>query len=114
VDGPHLVSVAGTATFDGQPIGEGDIIFRSTDPAEHAYAGKIQDGSFSLSATPGTKRVEITASRVVEGKFVEDNPGEKTPVRESYIPAKYNTDSELTIEIPSRGARDLKFDLTSQ
>jgi hypothetical protein len=113
-DGPRTVSVAGTVTFDGRPVAEGDIVFRSTNPGEHAYAGKIIEGQFSFDATPGQKNVEITATRVVEGKFVEDNPGEKTPVRESYIPAKYNTNSELRAEIPDSGTTDLKFELTGK
>lgn len=57
------------------------------------------DGKYSLEATPGRKRVEVTAMRDVPGKFSEANPGEKVPVREQYIPKKFNADSKLEFEV---------------
>jgi hypothetical protein len=54
--------------------------------------------------------VEITASREVPGQFREDNPGERVAVKEQFIPAKYNSESTLKLEIKP-DVKDAKFDL---
>lgn len=104
------VPVTGKVTLDGVPLAEGDIIFRATDGTP-SHAGKIQNGAYSADVSPGEKQVEITAYREVPGKFREDNPGERTPVREMYIPEQYNRKSTLKIEV-SRGGEE-NFELTS-
>jgi hypothetical protein len=64
-----------------------------------------------MEAAVGKVRVEVIASRPVPGKFDESNPGEKVPVGEMYIPAKYNSQSELTADVTS-GSNVLDFALT--
>jgi hypothetical protein len=109
--GPVTVPVTGQVIFDGEPISEGEILFRATD-GTRSYAGKIKDGTYSVEVSPGAKRVEITAYRDVPGKFREDNPGERTPVREMYIPERYNSATTLTIEVSPDGQEE-NFELTS-
>lgn len=104
------VAITGKVTFDGAPIAEGNIIFLSVDGHEQDAAGNIIDGRYTISMPPGKKRVEIFAMRIVKGKFDESNPGEKVPLREAYIPAKYNTQSKLTFEVTGDSAeKDFKL-----
>lgn len=109
--GPKTYTVSGTVTFDGQPVAEGEIAFRDAAGQERGYGGKITAGKYSFESTPGSKTVEITAMREIPGKMVEDNPGEKTPAMEMYIPAKYNSETTLTAEVSDSGENVLNFDL---
>lgn len=107
-------SVSGTATFDGQPLPEGDIVFLPTDGKARPEGGAIKNGAFTVDMVPGKKRVEIRASRENPGKLIDSmlEPGKKVPAREDYIPAKYNDKSELTADVTS-STPPLKFELKS-
>jgi hypothetical protein len=105
--GPATYPVSGKVTFDGKPLADGDIILVSQD-AKTPVAGKIQAGEFQINALAGKSRVEIRASR---------ETGEKTtmgPIRRDFIPACYNSQSTLTIEVKDSGIHDCVFDLKSQ
>ncbi len=85
-----LVGLGGTVTFDGTPISEGRIQFRSTTGDLKAYSARIENGKYEIRVEPGEAAVQIYASRPVPGKFEEVNPGEKDQVGEMYIPERYN------------------------
>lgn len=112
--GPATCPVSGTITFDGQPVRVGQIIFRPVDDQSASSAGQIREGKFSFASLPGKKRVEILATREIPGRFDESNPGEKTPLQEMYIPAKYNRQTELTAEVVVDGANQFDFALTGK
>ncbi len=99
-------------TFDGEPVKEGRIQFRGTTDSR-AFSAPIVDGKYSAEVPVGTSSVEVTASRPIPGKFDESNPGERVPVGEMYIPAKYNSRTELTTDITS-GENVADFALTSE
>lgn len=94
-----LQELTGRVTYNGEPIPEGRIQFRSLDEGQHAYAGVIENGQYTVRVAPGPAAVEIRASRLIPGKFDESNPGEQQPVGEMYIPAKYNSRTELQVRI---------------
>jgi hypothetical protein len=103
--GGDTVTVSGTVTFEGKPVSQGDIIFTDPEGKVAPDAGKIRDGSYSVSVKPGKKKVEIRAS-----KPIALPPGKKGPMGESemwmdYIPAKYNTKSELAAEVSSASTK---------
>ena len=112
--GPRLHPVAGTVTFDGEPVAEGRIQFRAVEGDQRAFSAVIENGDYELETAAGKMTVEITASRIVPGKFDESNPGEKVPVGEMYIPARYNSQTELTAEVPAGGTKQLDFALTNE
>jgi len=105
-DGPVMAPVKGKVTIDGTPIPKGDIVLEPVDGKGRAAAGVIQEGSFEFSSPVGKKKVMIFASRKTgaKGDFGED-------VMESYIPEKYNTNSELTGEVTSGAENEFTFDL---
>ncbi|QDT55207.1 hypothetical protein Pan44_32490 [Caulifigura coniformis] len=109
-EGPPLAKVTGVVTFEGQPLPDGEIIVRAAD-GSHAAGSHVQEGKFELNATEGKKVVEVTAWREVPGKFREDNPGEKTAVREQYIPRQFNEQTKLELEVKLPETLDVKLDL---
>lgn len=111
--GPKRHKVSGTASFDGQPIPEGDIQFLAADGKGPVDGGRIVDGKFSLEVTAGKQRVEIRATRTNPKELVPSGiePGKMEPKREDYIPARYNTDSTLTAEVTASGLNPSEFKL---
>jgi hypothetical protein len=109
-DGPKTYSVSGTVSFDGKPIEEGRIQFRNTGSDGRAYSGEIKDGNYQLMSEAGSMKVEVYASRVIPGKMQKSEDGEMVPVREMFIPNKYNSQSTLTIEVKPQ-SQTIPFDL---
>lgn len=108
-----MVDVGGNVTFDGSPIPDGRILFRMTEGDQQAFSASIEQGKYLLRMPNGAARVEVTASRLIPGKFVEANPGEPEQVGEMYIPEKYNSRSELKATV-SGPIENLNFDLTKK
>lgn len=108
-----LVLVSGSVTLDGTPISEGTIQFRALEGDQKAYASSIVDGKYEARVEPGPASVEVRASRIIEGKFVESNPGEFDPVGEMYVPEKYNSRTVLKVTVES-DKLDENFDLVSK
>jgi hypothetical protein len=105
-----LYPVTGKVTFNGEPVKEGRITFKMSGPNGRAYSGAITDGSYDLKSEAGSAAVEITASRIVPGKFDKSN-GTPEPVGEMYIPAKYNSATTLTKQVEAK-SNDISFELT--
>ena len=112
--GPPKYDVSGNVTFDGTPLPKGEIVFRATDETGQSYGGAIENGKYAFDSASGKMQVSITASREVPGQFDEQNPGEKVPVIEQYIPAQYNEETTLDAEVAKSGARNFDFDLKSE
>jgi hypothetical protein len=108
---PRLHVVSGSVTFDGQPIPEGDILFITPDGTRGPDPAKVASGKYELKTTAGKKRVEISASRIRPGG-ARGAGGE--PVPEEYVPARYNTQSELTAEVQAAGKNIFDFELKSK
>jgi hypothetical protein len=118
--GPRRVSVEGTVTLDGKPLGEGDLRFRSTSGTTTVIvAAKITDGRFVVPATsgplPGKYRVEIEVPRKT-GRKVRHPVIESSLVDEmtESLPARYNSQSTLTSEITAAGPNRFEFALGSK
>lgn len=101
-EGPPTYPVSGTVTYKGNPLVDGQIAFRpdeSKGGTGPMHAADIVDGTFSVEATEGPKRVEIYGSWVVPGEFVvAPGSGKKFPKKAS-VPGKYNEFSKLTTTI---------------
>ncbi|MEZ6129841.1 MAG: hypothetical protein R3C59_14255 [Planctomycetaceae bacterium] len=109
--GPATYPVTGTVTFDGAPVEEGRITFRPVSGAK-AFAAEIKNGEYSFEGEPGKMAVEVTASRIIPGKFDDSNPDdEPQPVGEMYIPEQYNAKTTLEAEIQASGENKFNFDL---
>ena len=109
----------GTVTLDGQPLAEGSIRFHPIDGTEGPTAGgKIENGEFSLlpqgGTFPGKYQVEITSTRKTGQQIPAALGDGMVDEYEQYLPARYNTQSELTAEVTESGANRFEFDLLSQ
>lgn len=101
-------AVSGEVTLDGVPVAEGNILFLPADTDSGADGARIEDGHYACQVTPGSKRVRITADRLIPGKT--DRTG--MPPHEQYIPARYNQATTLKADIDK--SHDLDFKLTSK
>ena len=112
------LTVTGTVTFDGQALPEGSISFRPREGTSSPSAGaSISDGRFEVGSDkgvlPGEFDVAITATRKTGKKKMD--PGTQTMFDEieQYLPARYNAESVLQVEIKAGGKNELPFELYS-
>ena len=107
--GKGKIPVSGEVTYDGQPIVEGLIHFQPSGNDAPVVIEAIKDGQYNTDTTggvmPGEYTVEICAYN--PGEPVSNLPG--APPRRQLLPAKYNVQSELKLEIKP-GQKELTKD----
>ena len=96
--------VTGTVTYQGKPIEKGSITFDPADNQGISAMGGIENGQYTAEVPPGEKIIRISAVRVTDEK---DEYGEA--ITETYIPAKWNQDSQLKKTV--KPGEENKFDL---
>lgn len=107
-----VAKVKGTASFDGKPIEDGEVILRSPDKGT-VSALPIKNGVFEGDAEIGTMRVELAAYRMVTPKT--DMEGYKPePTKENFLPIKFHLESTMTAEVKGDGSTTLTYDLKSE
>jgi hypothetical protein len=116
-----LAPVSGRVTLDGKPLAGALVRFqpqqRDKDPnmAPDALGHTDDQGNYTLStvlptgeekagAVIGRHNVQISLFDYGDGKR---QPGER-------VPAKYNTESKETYEVPAAGANQANFELFSK
>ena len=105
----NVVEVAGTVTWNGNPIPAGMIILQPTEPSQAPVGGKIEAGTFLLHSKPGKMRVQVEAVRFT----TQRDPQTGTFLGEMYIPARYNRETELEANITRDGKNSFEFALTN-
>ena len=124
--GPERAVVSGTVTYLGRPLAQGAIRFLPTGETKTPMSGAlIVDGKYladKRGGVPvGTHQVVIEAFRPIHGAGTGgDAPASGAPAsgsglvpREQYLPARYNSQSELEITIePGAGQLERNFELT--
>jgi hypothetical protein len=114
-----LAPCAGTVMLDGVPLGEAAIDFAPVDASGNLIIGNrggtaisdsngnftIKTASDSPGIAPGTYKIRV--SKMVEEK---SNDAQKSSIPKS-ITGKYATTetSDLTVEIPAKGDRNIKL-----
>jgi hypothetical protein len=110
-------SVHGKVTLDGEPVAAGDIVFLPTQSSARKAAAAIEQGTYALAASdrlsPGSYRVEIRWPKTTGRKIASADPGMQTEETREAIPAKYNSDSTLKVDVGS-GDVEQDFALTSK
>ncbi|MDR2168601.1 MAG: hypothetical protein LBP59_00485 [Planctomycetaceae bacterium] len=115
-----LVSCAGTVTLDGVPLESASINFAPVDASGKLETGKrggtaISDanGNFNIKTASDSSGITSGTYKVTVNKIVEEK-GEtnKSPIPKS-ITGKYSDidTSDLTVEIPAGGKKNIKLEL---
>jgi hypothetical protein len=104
--------VTGKVTYKGKPLTKGQIRFIIDN--QPSAMGQIENGTYRidhLGGVPvGKGKVEIDGFEET-GKVIFTGPsGEKAVEARQVLPAKYNTKTELTVEI-TKGENEKNFDL---
>lgn len=105
-----LVAVSGVVTLDGKPLEGARVQFIGADGAgsegitDSTGRYGLRYDSAQMGATPGPKTVKITMDHSGEA----DDPDAERP--EESLPAKYNKQSELRVEV-SEASRTHNFPL---
>lgn len=108
--GDGFVPCTGHVSFDAEAVSDGVISFHPLDRQVPPQGGQIIAGRFLVRTAPGKHRVEILASRPMDGA-VELTPGMMP--REQFIPARYNDESTLEAEVTREGPNEFVFELRS-
>jgi len=110
-------SIHGKVTLDGEPVAAGDIVFLPVQSSSRKTAAAIEQGTYALAPSdklnPGSYRVEIRWSKATGRKVASADPGMQTEETREAIPAKYNTDLMLKVDV-GNGDREQDFVLTSK
>jgi hypothetical protein len=110
-------AISGTVTLDGRPLATGSIQFQPASAQESVVAGAIiTDGKYSIprdqGLVPGTYSVSI--SSVESSSPPPGPPGPSGPPSQGpqdLVPAKYNTQSTLTVKVEPGNAKPFDFAL---
>lgn len=109
-------TVSGVVTLDGQPLASGKISLIPMDGTDGPRSGAdIKNGEFEIEGKsgllPGRYRVEIRAYRQSETNQAGPDEEPYYPP-EQYLPAKYNDESEIIVEV--KGGPLAPFELVSE
>lgn len=105
--------VTGTVSVDGKPAEKGSIGFVPVDGKSPTAGAEIKDGKYTAKVPVGTAKVEIRVPKVVGKKKLYNTPD--SPVQdllEEVLPAKFNEESELKLDVKS-GKNEKSWDLKS-
>jgi hypothetical protein len=106
--------VSGTIRLGGEPLPSGFINFEPSAGQATGGGAVITDGSYSLprdtGLVPGAYRISISSPSNAGGPG-GDAPGSAGSMMQEGIPARYNSQSELTAEVTDGGDNTFDFDL---
>jgi hypothetical protein len=113
------VSVEGTVTLDGRPLGKGQIQFSPLPGSTGPTAGAdVVDGKFAIAPADGPFagkfRVQISQVGLTGRKVLDPRSNSMVAEYAQILPARYNTESRLEAEVTSGGPNRLEFALTSK
>ena len=111
-------AVSGTVKLDGKPLPAGSIIFHPTDRGSAARA-ELSEGSYHIDRREGLEAgrytVEIVAVQPTGKKVPHpDLPSETIDEVRNIIPERYNTRSELQVDIEAGKEKLFDVDLDSR
>ncbi|MFO7906637.1 MAG: carboxypeptidase-like regulatory domain-containing protein [Planctomycetota bacterium] len=120
--GPELGKVSGKVTMDGEPLDNALVTFSPVEGGRSSSGKTDENGNYTLSfadrtgAVVGTHKVSVTTLTEVEGEDMSEVGSDSDAYMEQamggasdydnatvteQIPAKYNTETELTFEVES-------------
>lgn len=121
-DGTGRHGVSGRVRFQGQPLDEGSIQFIPKSPELSPSGAPIVRGEYTLPKShglaAGTYEVRVSAGErgtdIRKQMDPEQAGAEPYPIARERIPPRYNTKSELGIEVKDGGPFTFDFDLKAK
>ncbi len=110
--GPTDAKVVGTVTFDGEPLYGAVVRFTPESGGRQSEGFTDRTGRYELRFSAQTKGV-VSGKHKVSIRTTPEEYGVEEVKEVEKLPAKYNTDSQLIMEV-KRGAQQIDFDLTSK
>jgi hypothetical protein len=109
--------VFGRVTLDGAPIAKGIISLAPLEKGPSA-AAEIVDGRYDIGRDkgplPGQYKVSISAQTGTGRQEKDPDSGETWEVMHEAIPERYNSRTELIMEVKSDGDNEFDYALTSK
>ncbi len=106
-------TVSGKISIDGSPPKSGSIAFFPVDRKSSTAGAEILEGQYTAKVPLGAFKVEIRVSKVVGQKKLYNTPNSPVqPLLAEVLPAKYNDDTELEINVQP-GPNQHDFTLTT-
>jgi len=115
--------VAGTVLVDGRRLSYGTIMFvpeaRPAKGSSVAAGDIVVNGRFSIprdkGPVPGMYKIAIATEKKRPARTdQEPTPGKAEAAAENQIPARFNTQTVLEIEIKEGGIKELKIEIASK
>lgn len=108
--------VRGSVRLDNEPLADGLISFVPVGRDEPIASGVVQKGAYSIERehgpAPGPHQVSITSTQPTGKKRKNpDDPEHDIVETRETIPAKYNLNTELQVEIKAGGPNSHDFEL---
>ncbi len=128
-----LAPVSGSVAFEGKPLAKVHVTFmplssdENPNPGPGSRALTDSEGRFVMTTTTGRKGAVVGKHRVAieaeqggaasnaeqsDGAESEDVMRKRVETSLNAIPARYNHQSTLSIDVPSEGLTDAHFELT--
>ena len=109
-------ALTGAVTLGGEPLEQGAIQFVPQDSKTGIAGGAvIQSGAFRLPAEkglpPGKYKVMVFSGAADSSAEQPAMPGESGPLAQERIPAEFNVESEVVIEIVKGKSNQLTLDI---
>ncbi len=115
-DGPGLVDVEGTVTMDGKPLANATVFF---SPAGEGVGGTSpsfgktdEDGEYFLQYSISKDGAIVGKYKVSISTHAEADEDDGTKAQRETVPAKYNVNTELEVEV-TKGGGPYDFSLKS-
>ena len=121
--GAKIAPVSGRITLDTKPLVNATVIFtpdsEEKNPGPGSQGKTNADGEFTLQLNTGTQmgaivgkhKVSITSYEGDDGSIPSSGPD--MVFRKALVPPIYNTETNLTFEVPGSGSTSANFDLKS-
>lgn len=112
-DAPELATVEGTVTLNGEPLVGAEVVFRPEAKGRSSIGRTDMDGRYSLIYTPEQpgaikSKHKVTISTRVDPDSDSDDPFLQKG-RKELVPAKYNKESTLEVDLTAEASKKLDF-----
>jgi hypothetical protein len=110
-----LAAVSGTVTLDGQPAAGVSVTFQPAEGTQGgSYATTDAQGRYTLKRVADDRSGAAVGKHKVVLSMSKQAAGNAESASLERLPARYNTKSDLTFDVPSGGTSDANFELKSK